>query len=239
MSEPAVLLHAGVCDHHMWDDVIPALHEAGRTVVAPDLRGFGSRPPGHGPFSHAGDVLALLDGLGVERADLVGASFGGRVALQVASLAPDRVKSLALLAPALPGWEFTDPDLKAYGEAEEAAIARGDIDGAIQLNIDFWASELSASDQEYIADAQRRAFALGGEEGAEEEPPFDLAAVKAPAYVIVGDADKPDFVAISRHLADTLPGARLDVIAGAGHVLALERTEEISALLAAWLRREE
>ena len=83
MTDPVVLLHAGVCDHRMWDGVVPALHDAGRKVVAPDLRGFGSRPLGLAPFSHAGDVLSLLDGLGAERADVVGASFGGRVALEV------------------------------------------------------------------------------------------------------------------------------------------------------------
>ena len=93
----AVLLHAGVCDRRMWDGVVPALHGEGHQVVAPDLRGFGSRPPGPAPFSHAGDVLALLDGLGAERADLVGASFGGLVALEVAALAPERVRSLALV----------------------------------------------------------------------------------------------------------------------------------------------
>ena len=232
-GDPVVLLHAGVCDRHMWDEVVPVLREAGRTVVAPDLRGFGSRPPGPAPFTHAGDVIALLDGLDAPRAHLVGASFGGGVALAVAAREPDRVASLALLAPALPGWDFTDPDLLAYGEAEEAALARGDVDGAVKLNVDFWAGRLAPHDQAYVADAQRRAFELEAEE---EEGPFDLAAVRAETLVVVGDQDVSDFVAIARHLAETLPGPELRLVEDAGHLLALERPSLTSEVLAGWLR---
>lgn len=231
-----VLLHAGVCDHRMWDGVVPALHDAGVRAATPDLRGFGSRPVGLAPFSHAADVLSLLDGLGDEQADLVGASFGGGVALQVASLAPERVRSLALLAPALPGWDFADPGLRAYGEQEEAALARGDLDEAVRLNVEMWADGLSSADQAYVAEAQRRAFELGGEEDREEEPPFDLGAVTARTLVMVGDRDVSDFVAIGEHLAGTLPDAELRVLEGAGHLLALERRDDVAAALAEWLR---
>jgi pimeloyl-ACP methyl ester carboxylesterase len=239
MSAPVVLLHAGVCDHRMWDQVVPALHDAGRKVVAPDLRGFGSRPVGIAPFSHAGDVLSTLDALGIEAADLVGASFGGGVALQVAARAPQRVKSLALLASALPGWEdFNDPGLLAYAEAEEAALERGDVDAAVDLNVRFWGEGLDATDRAYVADAQRRAFAMGAEDAVEEEHPFDLGAITAEALVIVGDRDVPDFVTISRHLAERLPGPELRVLEGAGHLLALERPDEVGVALAEWLREE-
>ena len=230
-----VLLHAGVCDHRMWDGVVPALHDAGLKVVRPDLRGFGSRPVGVGEFSHARDVLSLLDGLGADTVDLVGASLGGRVALQVAALAPQRVRSLALLAPALPDWDYADPDLTAYGEAEEAAIARGDIDAAVELNVRFWADRLGREDQAYVAEAQRRAFELGGESAEEEEVPLELGAITAETLVLVGDQDNPDFVAIARHLAETLPGPDLRVVEGAGHLLALEDPDETAGALAAWL----
>lgn len=231
----AVLLHAGVCDHRMWDRVVPALHDAGLKVVTPDLRGFGSRPAGIGTFSHAHDVLALVDALGADTVDLVGASFGGRVALQVAALAPARVRSLALLAPALPEWDYADPDLLAYGQAEEAAVARGDIDAAVDLNVKFWADRLGPDDQAYVAEAQRRAFELGGESAEEEEIPLDLGAVAAETLVMIGDQDVPDFVAIAEHLASTLPGPELRVVEGAGHLLALEHPDEAAAALAAWL----
>jgi len=230
---PVILLHAGVCDRRMWDGVVPALHDAGRKVVTPDLRGFGSRPVGVGPFTHAGDVLSLLDALGIESADVVGASFGGGVALQLAARAPERVSSLTLLAPALPGWEdWTDPGLLEYGEQEEAAFNRGDHDAVVDLNVRFWAGDLDPADREYVADAQRRALELGGEEAEEEEQPFDLNAVTARTLVLVGDRDVSDFVRISEHIAATLETAELQVVEGAGHLLALERPDLISEVLA-------
>ena len=234
-----VLLHAGVCDRRMWDDLVPVLRDAGHPVIAPDLRGFGSRPVGPGPFSHARDVLALLDGLGADRASLVGASFGGGVALDVAALAPERVSSLALLAPALWEWDFKDPELLAYGEKEEAAVARGDLDAAVELNVQMWARDLPDDLQDYVAEAQRRAFELGGE-GADEEPvDADIARITARTLVLVGDRDVSDFVAIAEHVAATLPGPELRVIEGAGHLLALERPDEVAEALTAWLQQEE
>lgn len=230
-----MLLHAGVCDHRMWDRVLPALHDAELKVVTPDLRGFGSRPAGVGRFSHAHDVLSLIDALGADTVDLVGASFGGRVALQVAALAPARVRSLALMAPALPSWDYSDADLLAYGEAEEAAIARGDVDAAVDLNVRFWGDRLAPEDQAYVAEAQRRAFELGGESAEEDEVPLELDAITARTLVVVGDQDNPDFVAIARHLAETLPGPELRVIEGAGHLPALEDPDMTAAVLAAWL----
>lgn len=240
--DPVVLLHAGVCDRRMWDQIVPALHDAGRRVVAPDLRGFGSRPFGIAPFTHARDVLALLDGLGADSADVVGASFGGRVALDVASLAPERVSSLALLAPGFPQWDWSE-QIETYGRAEEAAMLRGDHDEAVRLNLDIWGPNLSPADRDYVAECVRTSAERDAEYVEEEqvEPPLQdrLDRITAKTLVAVGDADVPDFVAIARHLADTLPGPDLEVLPGAGHLLALERPDEVSSLLAAWLRREE
>lgn len=234
-----VLLHAGACDHRMWDGVVPALHEAGQKVVTPDLRGFGSRPTGLTPFSHAGDVLSLLDALGEEQADLVGASLGGLVALEVAALAPDRVRSLALLAPLLLAWEWSE-GFKAYVREEDAALARGELDAAVDVNVRYWAGDASPAVQEYVASAQRRAFELSA--GATEPTPLDppmserLGDVRAETLVAVGDRDVADFLAIAEHLAARLPGPELRVIEGAGHLLALERPDAISEMLAGWVR---
>ena len=234
-----VLLHAGVCDHRMWDGVVPALHDAGLKVATPDLRGFGSRPPGLAPYSHSGDVISLLDALGDEPADLVGASLGGLVALEVAALAPGRVRSLALLAPLLLEWEWSE-DFQAFVREEDAALARGDVDAAVDANVRYWAGDASPSVREYVADAQRRAFELA--EGATEptslDPPMSerLGDVKADALVMVGERDVPDFVAIAKHLAAALPGPELQTVDGAGHLLALERPDVVADALAGWLR---
>ncbi|MGW3359259.1 alpha/beta fold hydrolase [Streptomyces bungoensis] len=72
-----VLLHSGVCDRRMWDAQCPALAAAGCRVVRCDFRGFGQTPMTDRPYSNAMDVLKLLDGIGIQRAAVVGVSYGG------------------------------------------------------------------------------------------------------------------------------------------------------------------
>ena len=84
-----------------------------------------------------------------------------------------------------------------------------------------------------VADMQRRAYELQLETDAEPEfdEDWELSAITAPATVLVGTADVPDFVGMARGIVDALPQARLHEIAGAGHLLALERPREVAALM--------
>ena len=91
-----VFVHAGGVDGRMWHPLAERLN--GRRLHIPDLRGHGSTPLPPGEFSHAVDLLRMLNDLRIKRATLVGASFGGWVALQLATKAPERVEGLALLA---------------------------------------------------------------------------------------------------------------------------------------------
>jgi pimeloyl-ACP methyl ester carboxylesterase len=100
---PLLLLHAGIADRTMWDDVTPMLSERFR-VVAPDLRGFGETPLPDGPFVYAADAAALLEGLGIERAHVVGVSLGGHVALDLALARPELVDHLVLVGAGIDGW---------------------------------------------------------------------------------------------------------------------------------------
>src|SRR5918911_2986567 len=98
-SGPAVgLLHEGIADSRMWVHQLPVL-EPELTVVRIDQRGFGRSPLPSGRFSHVDDVVSVLDELGLERASVVGASFGGRVALELAGAHPERVERLLARPP--------------------------------------------------------------------------------------------------------------------------------------------
>ncbi len=100
---PVLLLHGFPDCWRLWRHQLPALAEAGHRVVAPDLRGFGEteRPDDVGAYrmrALVGDVVGLLDGLGVDRAAVVGHDWGGAVAWAVAMFAPDRVDRLAVIS---------------------------------------------------------------------------------------------------------------------------------------------
>jgi lipase len=102
-------------------------------VLAPDLRGHGHSDwePPWTIATHAHDVLETLDAAGVRRARWVGHSFGGRLVLEIAALAPERIERAALLDPAIQllphvGFDFAERERAdhAFGSPEEAIAAR-------------------------------------------------------------------------------------------------------------------
>ena len=242
-ERPAVvLLHSAVCDRRMWDAQVAALESRYR-VLAPDLRGFGDRPHQPGPFSHAEDVLALLDSEGLERAAIVGSSFGGRVAMEVAVTAPERVTALALLCTAAPGLPQTDdvtrlrrgggPPPGGRGPGRSRPAQRADLAGpggrtggpGAGRQMQARAFELDAAAEDLVP--------------APEPRPVDIdpSALGMPALVVGGGHDLEWFQQIARHLADTMPRAELVMLDWAGHLPSLERPGETADLVGAFLDR--
>jgi len=94
-TRAVLLLHAGVCDRRMWQTQVAALAPTYR-VIAPDLPGFGNSPLEPGEFSTPGQLVELLDTLGIEATAVVGASYGGRVA-SLAAAEPDAAYAALVL----------------------------------------------------------------------------------------------------------------------------------------------
>jgi len=239
----ALLLHAGIADSRMWEPQEAALVAAGFDVEAPDLRGFGQRPMGTEPFAHARDVEALLDG----PAAVVGASLGGRVALELAVMRPDLVDRLVLIAPGFPGWAWSDAT-RAGWSAEEEAFERGDFDAAAEASLRQWVDgprrkpeDVDPTLRSSVREMILRSYELqSGDEPEEQdvlEPPINerLGDVLCPTLVIVGDEDIADMQGIAAHLASSIAGARLETIAGASHLPSLERPDEVNAILVPFL----
>ncbi|MFJ3186264.1 alpha/beta fold hydrolase [Streptomyces halstedii] len=233
-----VLLHSGVCDRRMWDAQWPALLGAGYRLVRCDLRGFGETPAPDRPHSDAEDVLALLDGLGIARAAVVGSSYGGQVALEIAARRPDRVSAMVLLCPALPGHE-PSAELRALGEREEALIEAGDIVGATELMVDTWLGpDADDSAREAVRQMQRHAFEvqLAAEEFETDEAVFDLTVIQAPCLVLSGAHDLADFRQIADRLPHLLANADHVELPWAGHLPSLERPSAVTDLLTGFLK---
>jgi 3-oxoadipate enol-lactonase len=232
---PVLLLHAGGLDGRMWAPLADRLD--GRfTLVIPDQRGHGRTPMPPEPFAPAEDTVALLDELGIDYAAVVGNSFGGRVALQLATAAPERVSALALLASSLPEFERS-PALRAFGDEEDALWEAGDIDGVVALNLRTWLREPAHA--ELFADMVRTACELQRDvaEDTERALTVDLGAIAAPTLAVSGGLDFPDFAAIADRIAAEVPGAERAEVPDAGHLIALERPDEAAKLLGGWLER--
>jgi 3-oxoadipate enol-lactonase len=241
---PAVLLvHEGVADRRMWRGQVPVLARDHR-VVAVDLRGFGETPLSSGPFSHAEDLREVLDELGIERATVVGGSFGAKVALELAVTHPERVERLVLCPPVVPGWEWSERVRRAWQEEDEALEA-GDLNRATEVNLELWVDgpnrdrdAVDAEVRELVRTMQRHAFELAEPDPPPEpapEPAVRLADVRVPTLVVVGDEDVEDFLAMAEAAVTEIPNARKVVIEGAAHVVALERPQEFNAALLAFI----
>jgi 3-oxoadipate enol-lactonase len=232
-----VFVHAGGVDGRMWHPLLDRLD--GMRLHVPDLRGHGSTPLPPGEYADADDLLRMLDDLRIKRATVVAASFGGWVALQLATKAPERVSALALLASTYLDRDDSEwsPEIVAFWEKEEALVEAGDIDGAVALGLRVWKPRPGVRD--LVEQMTRDAFVL--QQGVEAEPrplPVDLAAIKVPTLVVSGGKDPmPDFAVIADHLAAEIEGAERAEIKDAGHLIALERPEATAELLTPWLER--
>ena len=243
-GEAVVLVHAGVADRRMWRDSVAFLAEHGYRAVAPDLPGFGDAPVEAGPQAPWDDVLATMQALELERATLVGDSFGAAVALRVAIRAPAAVAALMLVSP--PPIDLDpSPRLAAIWEAEESALERGDVDAAVDTIVKGWTlPDAPASLRDRVAEMQRRAYELQLAAGpvAQDAPdPADangaVEAIRVPVLCAAGEHDLPDFIDAGRALAARIPGARYTGIEGAGHLAPLEVPATFHALLLDFLRR--
>ncbi|MBM9438182.1 alpha/beta fold hydrolase [Actinacidiphila bryophytorum] len=236
-----LLLHSSVCDRRMWDPQWEPLAAAGFRVVRCDFRGFGDSPVGERPYSDAGDVLDLLDHLGVQRTAVVGASYGGRIALQAAAHRPERFTDLLLLCPGMPG-HVPGPDLQSFGAREDALLAAGDIDAAVELNVGMWfGPEAGEQAVAQLRMMQRLAFevqAAAAVDFCEAGPDVDLAHVTARCLAVSGAHDVADFRAIPARLPERIAGARHLELPWAGHLPSLERPGEVTRLITDFLRAE-
>ncbi len=128
-GQTVVFVHAGICDRRMWELQFARYAERYR-VIRYDMRGFGDSSNGAGPYSHASDLVALLDELGIDSAILVGASMGGGVALDVALSHPGRIIGLVTVGTSHRGFTADDSALINAWQEAETAFERGDLVGA-------------------------------------------------------------------------------------------------------------
>jgi 3-oxoadipate enol-lactonase len=229
-----LLLHAGIADRRMWAPQVEALGAAGHRVLAPDLPGFGDAALTPPTVDYVGFAAGQLDG----PAAVVGCSFGGRVALELAAARPDLVHKLVLVAPGLASTAWSEEAQAGFAE-EEALLERGDLAGAAEQQTRMWlAPDASAEVQELTAAMTVRSY--------DQQLPFEdevrsvwpepsaetrVGEISVPTLLVVGDADLPELRSLAERLAQELPEGRLETIEGAGHLPSLERPDELNRLL--------
>jgi pyruvate dehydrogenase E2 component (dihydrolipoamide acetyltransferase) len=232
----AVLLHGFGGDKDTWLFNLDALAE-GRTVYALDLPGHGesSKAVADGSVGGLAAVVAgVLDALSIDRADLVGHSLGAAVAMAVAVAHPERVRSLALLAPAGLGQEAnvgylrgfvaaqSRRELKPHAEklfADPALVTRDLLENVLKFKrLDGAQAALQTVLDGFIA-GESQATVLA-------EP---VAALGIPVLVVAGAEDQ---VMPAGHAGALGGKAAVHVIPGKGHMIHMEAAGEVNRLLA-------
>ena len=233
-SAPAlVLLHGAFMDRRSWDRE-STVYATQYRVIRMDMRPFGESTPPQKPYSVPEDVVALLDHLKVARAHIMGHSFGGGVAIDLALLHPDRVASLILVSSGASGFAPPADETKA-AMAIFAAVKDGDdaIVKAWTAHPMWVVSRERAEIKGEIEQTTRRnlaPFRMTAPPYIPLTPPAvgRLAEVKAPTLVVVGDRDTPGNQQASALLAKQIAGAKSVVVPGADHGLPLGWSRELN-----------
>ena len=237
---PVVFLHAATGSSRVWEYQIPAFTAAGYRFIAYDRRGWGRSvvdPAGPQPGTAAGDLLGLMDHLGIDRFHLVGTAAGGFVALDFALSYPQRLRSLVvaasiggiqdpeylelgrILRPS-PQFDALPPELREVGPSYRAANPEG-TRRWVEL-------ERISRPEGPRAPAQplqnRITFAL-------------LETIKTPALLLSGGADLYAPPAVMRLSAARLRNSEFVVVPDAGHSTYWEQPEQFNRAVLEFIRK--
>lgn len=233
---PIVFLHGVGSDRTVWHPQLEHFTDQ-RRAVAFDYPGYGLSDPAPEDTSRDDYAAAILSGmraLGITRAHICGLSLGGVVAIAMAHAEPDACASLILadtFAVHPDGQGIYDRSIAASSDLRVLAEARVDVliaqpaDPAVRREV-----------VETMAAIDPAAYRVGAEAVWLADQRERVAAIRAPALVVCGTEDKITPPALSRELARSIPGARLETIEGAGHLGNLEQPDAFNTLVGAFIR---
>src|SRR4051794_1904894 len=219
----------------MWEGQLPELAEHFR-VLRYDQRGHGDSPAPPGPYTVAelaGDALALLDRLGLERVSWCGTSLGAMTGMRLAIDEPERIDLLALCC--------TSPRLGPPEMwAERAATVRAEgMEAIVDAQLDRWFTPgFRASGAEAVERTGRGLLAASAdgyasccEAIAEFDVRAELGSIRARTLVIAGGDDQATPPDHGRLIADSVDGARFELVEGARHLAGVERPGPVNEAL--------
>ena len=246
-ADALVLLHAFPVHGGMWREVMDGLPATWRVIV-PDFRGFGESG-GAGETAAftiealADDVQAMVEQLGLGKVVLAGLSMGGYVALAFAKKYPQSLRGLVLLdtkagADTAEGKENRDRMIAIAREKGAKPIAQAMLGKMIPAETAAHRPTLAQELLEMMEStrAETIAHALAAMRDRPDRT-GELALIKVPTLVGVGDQDEITPVEVAREMAAKIPGARLKVFTGSGHMSAMEQPSQVAAAVTEFLAR--
>lgn len=243
-GRPVLLVHGFPLDGAMWRLQVGPLTTAGHRVLVPDLRGFGHSPTGQGAASidaMAQDLAALLARQRIQQCTVVGFSMGGYVALALAAARPDLLEGLVLVDTRA---EADTPEGRAKRLDTHAKVAAEGVKPLVQamlpgmLTTQTWAARrVLVEEVRAMMMRQPRQGVLDALMAMADRPDRRpaLGGLRMPTLVVVGDQDNVTPVASARSMQEAIPGASLQVVPSAAHLVPMEQPEAFHAALLPFL----
>ena len=229
--QTVVLVHDGVVNSAVWDDVWAAFCQHFH-VVRYDRRGYGRSPAATAWYSEVEDLAALLRQLKLTHAALVGSSHGGELSIDFTLAHPEIVRQLVLVGAVVSGMPYSQHFMDRGRHAFEL-LEKGDTKAAISE----WSQDKYLIAPGNDAARKRLLSLLLANPQDMNHPDFPLGnkpalprlhEIRVPTLILVGDADIPDVHAHAGAIEAGIPNSRRVVIEGVGHIMYLEKPAEFS-----------
>ena len=228
---PIVFLHGVGSDKSVWHPQMTHFGRERRTIAF-DYPGYGESDPapeGTSRDDFASAIISAMHELGIDRAHICGLSLGGVIAIAIHHAAPERCASLILadsFAVHPEGHAIYDRSIASSSDLGAMARARVDV---------LLAHPAQGAVREEVIDTMSRidpaAYRVGAEAVWLADQRSRAQRIDVPTLVVVGDQDLVTPVELSSELVDLIPAARMQVIAGAGHLTNLEKPAEFNSMV--------
>lgn len=247
-KETILMIHAGICDHRMWDAQIAYFSQEYQVIVF-DTHGFGKSGVPTESFAFHTDIIALLDAFNIKQIWIMAASLGGAIAFDVALMHPERVKGLILSAPAIAGYTYTGDDHPLKAKINEADDAN-DLALISELEIQMWfdgngrtASDMDQQMRDLVI--EMNLIALQTDESfwdleIEIEPPAleRLADITMPLLITYGDLDIAPSLERVDLIMDGVPHAQKVLISNTAHLPNMEQADKFNQIVETFLEQQ-
>lgn len=237
---PVVFLHDGLIPSATWDGQMDAFVRHFRAIRY-DRRGYGQSDPPKGPYSDVDDLHALFESLKLGRAVLVGCSNGAKRAVDYTLAHPDRVEALVLIGPVISGLPYSE-HFQRRGMVNFRPMFQ---EKSREKLIEAWVQDPYLIDARNTRAKERLRELLTKNPGpltAPASPDPDLPAagrlgeIHVPTLIVVGASDIPDVHAHAGVLEAGVKDARRVIFPGVGHLVQMEKPEELNREILGFLR---
>ena len=245
---PVFLLHAGLQDHRMWDQQVPALAKS-HQVITLDLPAHGKTTGWDTTFLMADILKAVMDSMKIQKASFVGLSFGAVSVTDIALKYPERISKLVLIAPGLLGWdEFIKQDSisKPVLDSLDAVFKETNMTKQAEVFTQVWCvgpfrklNDVNQNVRTYIYDTTLKNIRDHADDYwprfAETKAAQRITNIKVPVLIIGGNRDVPLINNVCDFLEKSIKGSKRVTIPNVAHMLNMEDAAAVNKALLGFL----